>query len=385
MLNSSISRKVLMMNDIQNKKIVQDNDLIVSVAKMDKTPMKFFELAVASLDIKNIPADRTVHVSKELLYSFFDAKSENKHTRFKDAVLTVHEQAVFLMRELNERKGKYEYQVISPLERTSWNDYEDIVSFKFTESIFPYLIDLKGTYTQYLLSDIAQLNSKYSIIIYKWLSMNYNQYDYYNAKGGRREKQLNEYKNPIIPIEELRRITDTEKEYLKFSNFEARVLKKAVEEINQFTVLNATYEKIKKGNRIGSIQFHITKKQIAPNPSYKIGDSVYEAQQAEKEQNQITLFAQAMQSQYTTILMENMLIGYKDMQDIELMASLQEMVYPLYDELKTLRGLDSVRNHLEYVSRKQIGYSKTNIVKYLKTAITQYLPTVKMMDMDNRV
>ncbi|WP_231475271.1 RepB family plasmid replication initiator protein [Enterococcus saccharolyticus] len=385
MLNSSISRKVLMMNDIQNKKIVQDNDLIVSVAKMDKTPMKFFELAVASLDIKNIPADRTVHVSKELLYSFFDAKSENKHTRFKDAVLTVHEQAVFLMRELNERKGKYEYQVISPLERTSWNDYEDIVSFKFTESIFPYLIDLKGTYTQYLLSDIAQLNSKYSIIIYKWLSMNYNQYDYYNAKGGRREKQLNEYKNPIIPIEELRRITDTEKEYLKFSNFEARVLKKAVEEINQFTVLNATYEKIKKGNRIGSIQFHITKKQIAPNPSYKIGDSVYEAQQAEKEQNQITLFAQAMQSQYTTILMENMLIGYKDMQDIELMASLQEMVYPLYDELKTLRGLDGVRNHLEYVSRKQIGYSKTNIVKYLKTAITQYLPTVKMMDMDNRV
>ena len=385
MLNSSISRKVLMMNDIQNKKIVQDNDLIVSVAKMDKTPMKFFELAVASLDIKNIPADRTVHVSKELLYSFFDAKSENKHTRFKDAVLTVHEQAVLLMRELNERKGKYEYQVISPLERTSWNDYEDIVSFKFTESIFPYLIDLKGTYTQYLLSDIAQLNSKYSIIIYKWLSMNYNQYDYYNAKGGRREKQLNEYKNPIIPIEELRRITDTEKEYLKFSNFEARVLKKAVEEINQFTVLNATYEKIKKGNRIGSIQFHITKKQIAPNPSYKIGDSVYEAQQAEKEQNQITLFAQAMQSQYTTILMENMLIGYKDMQDIELMASLQEMVYPLYDELKTLRGLDGVRNHLEYVSRKQIGYSKTNIVKYLKTAITQYLPTVKMMDMDNRV
>ena len=377
MLNSSISRKVLMMNDIQNKKIVQDNDLIVSVAKMDKTPMKFFELAVASLDIKNIPADRTVHVSKELLYSFFDAKSENKHTRFKDAVLTVHEQAVFLMRELNERKGKYEYQVISPLERTSWNDYEDIVSFKFTESIFPYLIDLKGTYTQYLLSDIAQLNSKYSIIIYKWLSMNYNQYDYYNAKGGRREKQLNEYKNPIIPIEELRRITDTEKEYLKFSNFEARVLKKAVEEINIHTHFTVSYEKIKKGTRNDTIQFYIEKKQIAPDSFYKVDDSVYEAQQAEKEQKQTALVIQALQSQYTTILMENMLIGYKDMQDIELMAGLQEMVYPLYDELKTLRGLDGVRDHLAYVSRKQTSYSKTNIVKYLKMAIAQYLVTVK--------
>ncbi|SPX05520.1 Protein involved in initiation of plasmid replication [Enterococcus faecium] len=103
------------------------------------------------------------------------------------------------------------------MERTSWNDYEDIVSFKFTESIFSVSDRFKRNIHAILLSDIAQLNSKYSIIIYKWLSMNYNQYDYYNAKGGRREKQLNEYKNPIIPIEELRRITDTEKEYLKFS------------------------------------------------------------------------------------------------------------------------------------------------------------------------
>ena len=65
------------------------------------------------------------------------------------------------------------------------------------------------------------------------------------------------------------------------------------------------------------------------------------------------------------------------MQDIELMAGLQEMVYPLYDELKTLRGLDGVRDHLAYVSRKQTSYSKTNIVKYLKMAIAQYLVTVK--------
>ena len=165
MPNDSISRKVFVMNDIENKKIVQHNDLITSVAKMDKMPLKFFELAVASLDIKNIPDDRTVHVSKELLFSFFDVKSENKHTRFKEAILKVHEQAIFSMQEMNKRKGKYEYKIISPLEQTSWNDYEDSVSFKFTESILPYLVELKENFTQYLLSDIAKLNSKYSKII----------------------------------------------------------------------------------------------------------------------------------------------------------------------------------------------------------------------------
>ncbi|SPX05521.1 Lactococcus lactis RepB C-terminus [Enterococcus faecium] len=74
-------------------------------------------------------------------------------------------------------------------------------------------------------------------------------------------------------------------------------------------------------------QFHITKKQIAPNPSYKIGDSVYEAQQAEK--NKIKLLYLRRQCKSIHYHFDgNMLIGYKDMQDIELMASLQEMVYP---------------------------------------------------------
>ena len=247
MPNDSISRKVFVMNDIENKKIVQHNDLITSVAKMDKMPLKFFELAVASLDIKNIPDDRTVHVSKELLFSFFDVKSENKHTRFKEAILKVHEQAIFSMQEMNKRKGKYEYKIISPLEQTSWNDYEDSVSFKFTESILPYLVELKENFTQYLLSDIAKLNSKYSIIIYKWLSMNFNQYEYYRHTNSRREIQLEKYRNPIITIKELRRLSNTENEYGKFFNFETRILKTAEKEINQCTTLNMSYEKIKKG------------------------------------------------------------------------------------------------------------------------------------------
>ena len=159
--------------------------------------------------------------------------------------------------------------------------------------------------------------------------------------------------------------------------FNSTYIAEPIEEINIHTHFTVSYEKIKKGTRNDTIQFYIEKKQIAPDSFYKVDDSVYEAQQAEKEQKQTALVIQALQSQYTTILMENMLIGYKDMQDIELMAGLQEMVYPLYDELKTLRGLDGVRDHLAYVSRKQTSYSKTNIVKYLKMAIAQYLVTVK--------
>ncbi|MES5431814.1 hypothetical protein ABVL85_15270, partial [Enterococcus gallinarum] len=58
-------------------------------------------------------------------------------------------------------------------------------------------------------------------------------------------------------------------------------------------------------------------------------------------------------------------------------------VYPLYDELKALRGLNGVKDHLSYVRGKQEAYSKRNIAKYLKKAIEQYLPTVKRQDIEN--
>ncbi|HBI1870149.1 MAG: hypothetical protein ACLRN5_10245 [Streptococcus lutetiensis] len=79
-----------------------------------------------------------------------------------------------------------------------------------------------------------------------------------------------------------------------------------------------------------------------------------------------------MKSKYTTLLMENMLIDYKDMQNKEIMTDLQENVYPFYDELKKLKGFESVKAHISYVASHQ-EYSSVNIVEYLKKAIESYL------------
>ena len=83
----------------------------------------------------------------------------------------------------------------------------------------PYLINLKKNFTQHALSDISELNSKYSIILYRWLSMNYNQYEHYANKGGRRQNQLSEYCNPEIKVAELRTMTDTINEYKETYHF----------------------------------------------------------------------------------------------------------------------------------------------------------------------
>lgn len=138
----------------------------------------------------------------------------------------------------------------------------------------PYLINLKTNFTQHALSEISELNSKYAIILYRWLSMNYNQYEHYSVKGGRREEQVESYCNPIITIRELRDTTDTVSEYKKFTDFERRVLKDPIKEITNHTSFNVTYEKVKKGRSIESIVFHISKNQVADDISYKLDNPV---------------------------------------------------------------------------------------------------------------
>ena len=372
-------RTVCSLKEIEKRKIVEHNDLITSVAKMDKVPLKIFELAVSCIDTENLPKDNTIYLSKADLFTFFKVDDSNKHSRFKEAIEKMQKTAYF---EIKEVKGKgYKMTSIVPIPTVSWADYDDNVMIRFNQDIMPYLIELKEKFTQYALSDLVDLNSKYSIILYKWLSMNYNQYEHYNVKGGRRAEQVESYRNPSISMRELRIMTDTIKTYKKFSMFEIRVLKESLAEINAHTSFNVTYDKIKKGRSIDSIQFHIEKKRRADDNSYKLEDKDYQADKKKKEETEQALLAEAMQSRYTTLLLENMLLSPFEMQDIKLMSGLQKNVYPLYDELKDLRGLNGVKDHLSYVASKQEAYSKRNVAKYLKKAIEQYLPTVKRQDL----
>ena len=378
--NEQNQKQVLTLNELSKRKVVEHNSLITSIAKMDKTPLKMFELAVSCIDTEKQLEDNTVYLSKRDLFAFFKVSDNDKHSRFKEAVEKMQKQAFF---KIKEKKDKgFEFENIVPIPYVKWTDYNDEVLIRFSPEIIPYLVNLKKNFTQHALSDLAELNSKYSIILYRWLSMNYNQYEHYSYKGGRREEQVEAYRNPTISIRELRALTDTVKDYPRIDNFETWILKKPLEEINAHTSFNVTYDKIKKGRSIDSIVFHITKKRRADDNSYKLKDKDYQSDKEEKSRNEADLLKQAMESKYTRLLIENFLLSPLEMTDTALMAGLQKNVYPLYDELKELRGLNGVKDHLSYVASKQEAYSKRNVAKYLKKAIEQYLPTVKLQDLE---
>lgn len=375
--NNQSKKQSVALSEMDKRKVVEHNDLITSVAKMDKTPLKIFELAVSCIDTDNPPKDNIIYLSKNELFNFFKVKSESKHTRFKEAIEKMQEQAFFNVRQ-STNKGM-DFERIVPIPYIKWNDYNDEVTIEFNYRIMPYLIDLKQNFTQYALTDVMELNSKYSIILYKWLCMSYNQYEHYSKNGGRREEQVEKYRNPDISLKELREMTDTVKEYKAMTNFTRKILNEPLKEINERTHFNVSYEKVKKGRSIDGIIFHITKKKVAENENYKLEqqDEAYLNGKANKEQEQQKLFAQAMQSEYTTLLAENALIGFRDVQNITLMADLQRLVYPHYKELEDMKGVNGLKQHLSYVAMKQEDYSKKNTPLYLKKAITTYIGSLK--------
>ena len=377
--NEQNQKQMQILNELSKRKVVEHNSLITSIAKMDKTPLKMFELAVSCIDTEEPPKDHTVYLSKEELFTFFKVSDNDKHSRFKQAVENMQKQAFFKIKEKKEHG--FEFENIVPIPYVKWTDYHDEVTIRFSPEIMPYLINLKKNFTQHALSDISELNSKHSIILYRWLSMNYNQYEHYSYKGGRREEQVEAYRNPSISIRELREMTDIVNEYKLFADLEKWILKKPLEEINDHTSFTVTYDKVKKGRSIDSIVFHITKKRRADDNSYKLEDKVYQEDKARKAETEDMLTVQALKSPYTKLLMEHFLLSYLDLTDTKILSGLQAHVYPLYDELKDLRGLNGVKDHLSYVRAKREDYSKKNITKYLKKAIEQYLPTVKRQDL----
>lgn len=361
------------MDELAKRKAVEHNDLITSVAKMDKTPLKMFSLAVSCIDTVNPPENNTVYLSKKELFAFFDVKDNDKHARFKKAVEKMQKQAYF---QIREKKGKgYEVESIVPIPYVKWNDFDDFVTIEFNSHIMPYLIDLQKSFTQFNVLDLAKLQSKYSVVLYKLLMMSYRQYENYKNSGTRTKKQLLELQNPIISMSELRRITNTQTVYEEFRNFERRVLKMPIDEINQFTMLNVEYTKIREGRGVAEIQFHLSGKTKEMNEFYKDEqqDEVYLESEEQRERLQKDLFAKAMTSNYTGMLLEAKVIEYRDIQDIKTMVKLQQKVYPLYDKLEKMGGVEAVKKHMEHISDFKKDYSKKNTAEYVRKCAENWI------------
>lgn len=117
------------------------------------------------------------------------------------------------------------------------------IELTLSESLKPYLIDLRQNFTKYELINVLCLRSKYSIRLYEiyksylWLS--------------RWE----------VSLDEFREIIDVKDRYLDFTEFKRNVINPSIKEINKYTDLTISIETLKSGRNIDKLIFNIVEKK----------------------------------------------------------------------------------------------------------------------------
>lgn len=122
------------------------------------------------------------------------------------------------------------------------------IRFKLNPDMTEFLLELKGNFSQPLLAEFVRMRSPYSMAIWHLMQ--------------REMKSQKPYADHIIEfdlsLDELRKVTGTEKKLEKLSNFKNRVLDKALKEIDENCNVAITYDNLKQGRKV--IGFHFVAK-----------------------------------------------------------------------------------------------------------------------------
>lgn len=134
------------------------------------------------------------------------------------------------------------------IQQVKYLDDEGAIELVFTLAVVQGISKIDGIkdfFTQYLLSQTAQLNSTYSARLYELLIQ-------WKAVG----------KTPVLELETFReQLGIGVNEYKRMDHFKTRVLDLAITEISEKTDIEATYLQHKKGRSISGFSFSFTQKK----------------------------------------------------------------------------------------------------------------------------
>ena len=153
-----------------------------------------------------------------------------------------------LMRPVEIRNDPHCYRAFVPVTYVAVNKKTGEYDFRLEELVID-LLRQTDYFTKLELQEFNLFKSKFSLIILEFL------------------KQYEKLKKiPEVSIDELRKITDTQNKFSMITMFKNKVLDVAVNEINESTNYNVSYELIKKYTsrrpKVSAVQFYFSKKLL---------------------------------------------------------------------------------------------------------------------------
>lgn len=225
-------------------------DLVVKTNRLNQAfqVLTLAELHIVQLAIVDaretgtgLSTDTPLRIDARRYAEVFNTTRQNAYQRMKEAEDTLFNRR-FSFYDENGKLVKSRW-----IQQVRYLDDEGAIELVFTLAVVQGISRIDGVkefFTQYLLSQTAQLNSVYSARLYELLIQ-------WGSTG----------KVPIIDLGDFReQLGIGVNEYQRMHHFKARVLEPAIKEINEKTDIKAEYEQHKKGRIISGFSFKFKKK-----------------------------------------------------------------------------------------------------------------------------
>ena len=270
---------------IKNNNLVEKSNVLNTLmsADMGLTELRFFCLYLSKLNARN-PNKRTVDILISEFENFFDVKVNT--TLFTQKIRKIMGRTV-------EIRENGQIRILTLYSEFCWKENEsNIISITCNDKMLPYLFKLQGNYTKYMIGNIAKLNSVSKIRLYEIL------------------KQYEKIGTIKISIEELKLMLCSSKNS-DFRHFRTDTLEPAIKDINQYTDIQVSYEKVLSCRKVVALTFTINKK-VNINEEFPLQIEKPQEKLVEKEKSELS---STFEDSYLPEQLENLLDIAKSVSD----------------------------------------------------------------------
>jgi len=257
------------MNNKQ-KIVVQHNQLLQSTYRMGLTEQRILRTCVSSIQ-RNKTNSRKFIIDVNDYNKIFGTNEGSKSLKLAASKLMQRSVTIDEPIEIDGRIWK-DGGFFNFVSSAFFNGTE--MKITLTEEIMAFLENMAGNHTNYVLNDIAQLKSQYSIRFYELFKQHLD-------LGTRR-----------LEVAEIRKMFNLDEKYKKTGDFRRRIIEGAIDDINKNSPMNVSFKAKKRGRSIVAYEFTFTMIRTQARKSKKdewINKVSTEIAQALKDGKEVTM------------------------------------------------------------------------------------------------
>ena len=231
---------------MKNGLVVKDNALINASYNLELTEQRLIMLAIinARESGQGITADSKLEIHASDYAKLFNVSIDASYKAIREAVNNLFNRQFSYTAEY-KRTGKTGIVRSRWVSRIFYVDDLALLEITFAPDVVPLVTRLEEHFTSYQAKQVAHLTSKYATRLYELLIA-------WREVGKVPQIEIGEFRNRLGLLDD---------EYTAMHNFKKRVLEPSIQQINEHTDINVTYEQHKKGRLISGFSFRLKQKQ----------------------------------------------------------------------------------------------------------------------------